>query len=117
MNKNKIIYWSATGLISAMMLMSGVTYFTTMGKEGMAKYGFPTFFGYELGVAKIFGVIALLLPMVPKKVKEWAYSGFGITFISASLLHFSFNEPIGNIIIPMVALAILSFSYIFKDKI
>ncbi len=117
MNKNKIIYWASTGLISAMMLMSGSMYFTEDVKLEMAKIGFPDFFRVELGVAKILGVLALLLPMIPKNVKEWAYAGFGIVFISATLLHISMGDPAGKIIAPVIAMIFLAVSYIFKDKI
>jgi hypothetical protein len=54
MNKNKIIYWTSTGLVSAMMLMSAVMYFTMPeAKEGFAHAGFPDYFRIELGTAKL----------------------------------------------------------------
>ena len=51
--------------------------------------GLPDYLRIELTIAKALGVLALLIPAVPRKVKEFAYFGFGITLISASIAHFS----------------------------
>jgi hypothetical protein len=117
MNKNKIIYWTSTGLVSAMMLMSAVMYFTMPeAKEGFAHAGFPDYFRIELGTAKLLGVIALLLPFTQAKVKEWAYAGFGITFISAVISHLAIGDDASKWSAPIVAFILLAVSYLFKDK-
>jgi DoxX-like family len=59
------------------------------GPEGaFAHLGFPAYFKVELTVAKILGVLALVIPAVPFKVKEFAYAGFAITLVSAAVAHF-----------------------------
>ncbi len=118
MKKDKIIYWVSTGLLSLMMLLAGYTYFSSpMAKEGFAHFGFPDYFRIELGTAKILGAIALLLPMIPAKIKEFAYYGFTITFISAFIAHLSSGDPLKVAINPVVALVILVVSYIYYLKI
>jgi hypothetical protein len=52
-------------------------------KGAFVHLGFPGYFRIELTTAKALGVLALLLPGVPTKVKEFAYFGFGITLASA----------------------------------
>lgn len=117
MKTNKIIYWASTGIISAMMLFSAFGYFTNPDmKAGFVHLGFPDFFRIELGVAKILGAIALLLPMTPAKIKEWAYFGFALVFVSASIGHAAVSDPVSNIIPPLVFLAILGVSYFYNMK-
>jgi DoxX-like family len=118
MNKNKIIYWVSTGIISAMMLFSAYNYFANPDmKAAFAHTGFPDFFRVELGIAKIVGVIALLLPMTPVRVKEWAYAGFGIVLISAAVAHYALGDPAANVITPLVILGILAVSNIYSNKL
>lgn len=99
-----------------MMLMSGAMYFTNPEVvEGFKKLGFPDFFRVELGVAKLIGVIALLIPQVPMRIKEWAYAGFGIVFISAAIAHYVSNDVKGAIM-PIVMLVILLVSNMYLHK-
>jgi len=117
MKTEKIIYWVSTGLISLMMLFAAFAYFTSpMAKSGFAHLGFPDYFRVELGTAKILGAIALILPWTPSKIKEFAYTGFTITFISAFIAHLSTGDPMKVAINPIVALVILAVSYIYYIK-
>ena len=117
MKKNTIIYWASTGLLSVMMLFSAWNYFTNPQMSAAFKHlGFSDYFRYELAVAKIIGALALIIPQVPVKLKEWAYAGFAITFISASIAHYSSGDPASAIITPLVFLAVLVVSYLFLFK-
>jgi hypothetical protein len=61
--------------------------------EVFTRLGFPSHvFHVELSVAKILGVLALLLPFVPARLKEWAYAGFAINLVSALIAHFSIGD-------------------------
>lgn len=112
MKKNNIIYWATTGIFSAMMLFSASMYFMAPEvKENFAKMGFADAFRIELGVAKILGALALALPMIPALIKHWAYAGFGITLVSASILHISVGDPAQNAIMPLVFLVVMAVSY------
>ena len=118
MKTEKIIYWVTTALISLMMLFAGYAYFTSpMAKSGFAHLGYPDYFRVELGTAKILGVIALILPWIPAKIKEFAYAGFTITFISAFIAHISSGDPMKVAANPVIALVILAISYIYYIKI
>jgi len=73
----KILYWVFTILFAGLMLMSAIPnimsapeWVTIMDHLGYPKYLLPF-----LGVAKLLGVIALLVPGFPR-LKEWAYAGF-----------------------------------------
>ncbi|MBT2560703.1 DoxX family protein [Pedobacter sp. ISL-68] len=117
MNKKKIIYWSTTGIISAMMLFSAFGYFTNADmKAAFVHLGFPDYFRIELGVLKVLGALTLILPMISDKVKSFAYFGFALAFVSAFIAHISSGDPIAVAIAPIVFLAILGVSYYYQDK-
>ncbi len=118
MKKNKIIYWATTGVISLMMLFSAYQYLINSEMEEAFKHlGFPGYFRIELALAKIAGAAILLIPQIPARIKEWAYAGFGIVFISASIAHFNSGDPVKNVIMPVVFLAILIASNIFLYRL
>lgn len=118
MKKDKIIYWVSTGVISAMILFSGYSYFTNPQiVEGFKHMGFPDFFRVELGIAKIIGALILLIPQIPTKIKEWAYAGFIITFVSASIAHINAGDPTPNVITPLVMLVVLLVSNFYLSKV
>ncbi len=118
MQKNRIIFWAATGLFSAMMLMGAFNYFTNPAMvEGFKHLGFPDYFRVELGIAKILGALALLIPQVPVRVKEWAYAGFGFVLISAVLAHLSVGDPVSGTIAIFVGFLFLTISYIYRGKL
>lgn len=118
MKKNKIIYWTATGILGTMMLFSGLGYLTneTM-KAGFIHLGFPAYFRVELAIAKIIGVFVLLIPVIPKEIKDSAYIGFAITFISAFIAHTSSGDPISVAIMPLIFSGILFVSFMYNNKL
>lgn len=117
MKKNTIIYWTTTSIFSAMMLFSASMYFTSPEvQSNFIKMGFHDAFRIELGSAKILGALVLLIPFFKGSIKEWAYAGFGITLISASILHASNGDPASMIVSPIIFLGILSVSHFFWKK-
>jgi hypothetical protein len=118
MKKDKIIYWATTGIISAMMLMSAFMYFTDPKVvEGFKFMGFPDYFRIELGTAKLIGALVLIIPQIPTRIKEWAYAGFGINFISAIITHFAINDAKNTpMIFVLLILLVVSNIYLHKTK-
>jgi hypothetical protein len=55
--------------------------------QALAHLGYPAYFGYILGTAKLLGVFVLLTPG-RGPIKEWTYAGFGIILISACISHY-----------------------------
>jgi len=78
---------------------------------------YPLYFFTMLGVFKILGAIALLLPRKFKTIREWAYAGFTFDFIAASYSHWAVDDSVDKIILPLVMLAILAVSYFLKDRL
>src|SRR5206468_12258827 len=79
--------------------------------------GLPDYLRIELTVAKMLGVLALLIPSVPPKIKEFAYFGFAITLISASIAHFSSGDGILFVVDPLMFLVALVVSYLYFNKL
>lgn len=112
MKRNKIIYWISTGFFCAFLLLTSISYFTDPKFVDIYKHlGFPQYFRVELGIAKIVGVLLLLVPKVPVKIKEWVYVGFGITLFSGAIAHFNSGDPTGYIINVLFWFALLIISY------
>lgn len=88
-----IMYWVATALFC---LQIGFTAYAQLRlpevAAAFARLGFPGYFRIELSWAKLAGIAALLIPMIPARVKEWAYAGFAITIASALIAHFAMGE-------------------------
>ncbi len=91
--RNKIIYWVATALLSFGMLASG-TQQIIQNKEMadmITHLGYPLYFIRIIGVWKILGVVAILMPKF-KLVKEWAYAGFFFTMTGALVSHLACGD-------------------------
>jgi len=114
-NKNKIIYLTTTGLLTALMLMSAGMYFFNheMVSQTFTKLGFPTYIIYPLAIAKILGLIAIWTRKSPL-LKEWAYAGFFFDFVLALAAHISIND--GEYIPALVAIVLLILSRIYDGK-
>jgi hypothetical protein len=118
MKKEKIIFWTATTIIALFEgVMPALTSQTELAKEGIRHLGYPEYFGNALVVFKILGVLALVIPQIPKRVKEWAYAGFAFDFIFASISHGAVDGMNVQTIFPMFVLGILAVSYVYYHKL
>lgn len=118
MKRDKVIYWIATGLVALMLAFSGTMYFISPDmKQAFVHLGFPDYFRIELGIAKLLAVPVLLLPAISSRLKEWAYAGVGIDFMSAAIAHASSGDPVSAIAPPLVFLVFLIVSYVYYHKL
>jgi hypothetical protein len=90
-----IAYWIVTALFC--LEMSFTAYYELLrlpeAAQAFTRLGFSAAsFRVELSWAKVVGVVALLVPMLPARVKEWAYAGFAINLVSALIAHLSIND-------------------------
>jgi hypothetical protein len=118
MKKQKLLFWISTGLIALFEgVMPALTSQTELAKEGITHLGYPPYFGNALVIFKVLGVLALIIPAVPKRIKEWAYAGFAFDFIFAAISHGAVDGINGNTFFPFIVLAILVVSYVSYHKI
>ena len=115
MKKEKILFWSATTLIALFEgLMPILTFNTDMAKDGIRHLGYPDYFGTALVVFKVLGALALIIPMVPKRFKEWAYAGMFINLIGASVSCAVMGFEKQHVIMPLVVLAFVIASWALR---
>jgi hypothetical protein len=118
MKKTKIFYWIFTGLFAAFMLSSAIPDILSMpvAVEGMHKgLGYPIYFIPFIGVAKLLGSLAILLPISPR-LKEWAYAGLVFDLIGATYSIIAIGgtpAQWGFMIVPLL-LAYLSYRFYHK---
>jgi hypothetical protein len=121
MQKDRIIHRTSTGIIAAVMTYSIISftfYEHAIYPEGAFQHlHLPAWFKVELTIAKILGVIALLTPAIPFKIKEFAYFGFAITLVSAVVAHSSVNDKFYYIMDPGIFLCVLIVSYRYSLKL
>ena len=111
----KIIYWIATIWLALGMLSTGAVQLFKVQSEvdSITNLGYPVYFLTILGVWKILGVAAVLIPKFPL-IKEWAYAGFFFAMSGATLSRIASGDPM-NEIFPSVLLLILTLvSWYFR---
>jgi len=118
MKKTKIIYWIFTGLLCALMLFSGISGFIAPA-QGVAVFqhlGYPSYLIDFLGVAKILGVAALLVPRWPR-LKEWAYAGFTFDITGALYSSICTGDPASAWSTLLIGYIIIFGSYFYYHKL
>ena len=113
-----IIYWITTSLVCLMLLWSAYTYFFVQSAiEGIRELGFPDFFRYQLAVLKLIAVFVLLAPFVPIQMKEWAYAGVGLFFLTAIVAHIAHQDSWGITVFLIFMFALLIGSNVYLHQL
>ena len=112
MSKQNTGYWIATGLFCLAMTAGGTMNLlrADIQKESIGALGYPEYLMTILGVAKLLGVIALLIPGAPL-LKEWAYAGFTFDLLGAAASHAFVGDAAMEIMLPLIILGISAVSY------
>jgi uncharacterized membrane protein YphA (DoxX/SURF4 family) len=116
--RNKIIYWIATIWLALGMFSTGAVQLIK-GKEGPAGVASVTHLGYPvylltiLGVWKVVGAAAVLVPKFPL-VKEWAYAGFFFIMSGAIFSHIAVGDSIKEIFPSLLLLVLTVVSWYFR---
>lgn len=116
--RNKIIYWISTAWLSLGMTSSAIVQLIKMDEEIERTHdllGFPIYFLTIIGVWKLLGVIAVLVPKFPL-VKEWAYAGFFFTMSGAIAAHIAVNDPFSEIFPALLLLVLTTVSWYFRPE-
>ncbi len=117
MKKTNIIYWATTGFFFLFQgVMPALFWNGEDAVKSMAHLGYPTYFSFMLMVFKVVGCLALVLPQVPSRIKEWAYGCFFIELIMAFWSNVATDGFSGMSLFPLVILGILGVSYLYYHK-
>ena len=118
MKTTKLIYWTTSILFAGFMIFSAIPdiMVTAEAKQFMTWLGYPVYFIPFIGVAKVVGSIAILVPAF-KKIKEWAYAGLFFDLIGAVyslLMTDGFHPPM---LVMGLVFAVAIISYILNQTI
>lgn len=113
--RNRIIYWIATIWLSLGMVSTGLVQLMGMKEEAemFTHLGYPHYLLGILGVWKLLGVAAILIPGRPL-LKEWAYAGFFFTMSGAVLSHLAAGDGAKEFFGPMLLLVLIAVSWYFR---
>ena len=123
--KPVIGFWIFTGLFCLEMIFTAYYELLVLPQAAQAftRLGFPAAaFRVELSWAKVAGVAALLVPMVPARgviyvIKEWAYAGFAINLISALIAHLSIGDRPQALAPSAITSVLWGLSYFFWRRL
>lgn len=111
---NKIIYWVATLWLALGMLSTGIVQLLKIKAETdfTAHLGYPDYFLTLLGIWKLLGVVAVLIPKFPV-LKEWAYAGFFFVMSGAAFSHIA-SGTVNEIFPCLLLLMLTTISWYFR---
>jgi uncharacterized membrane protein YphA (DoxX/SURF4 family) len=115
--RDSVIFWISTALFCAFMLTSAIPNIFSSAEwvTVFQQLGYPAYLLPFLGIAKLLGVIALLVPGFPR-IKEWAYAGFVFDLLGAiysGLAVGGFDPMMLTLLIPVT---LLIGSYVFHHR-
>lgn len=113
--RDKIIYWVSTLWLALGMTSTGIVQLLRVDEEVamMTGLGVPLYFMTILGVWKILGVIAILVPRFAL-LKEWAYAGFFFNMSGALVAHFASHSSPKELFGPSLLIVLTVISWYFR---
>ncbi|MGX5854472.1 DoxX family protein [Dyadobacter jiangsuensis] len=113
--RNRIIYWIFTAWLALGMTSTGIVQLMKVKEEAdmFARLGYPEYLLTIIGVWKILGVVAVLIPKFPL-LKEWAYAGFFFCMSGAIVSHMALGDPIVEVAPPLLLLVLTVISWYFR---
>lgn len=116
--RNRIIFWTSTALFCAFMSTSTIPNILS-APEWVAVFkqlGYPSYMLPFIGIAKLLGIIALLVPGFPR-IKEWAYAGMFFDLTGAVYSGLSVGGFHPQMLVMLVPFVLGAISYVFHHKI
>ncbi len=113
--RDKIIYWVATIWLSLGMVSGGIFQLMKMedAVNNFKHLGYPEYLLTLLGIWKLLGVIAILIPKYPV-LKEWAYAGFFFAMTGALVSHLIMGDPFSETFPSVFTLILVIVSWYFR---
>jgi uncharacterized membrane protein YphA (DoxX/SURF4 family) len=108
-------YWLTTSAAALLFAVPGVSLLARVPHftEEMAHLGYPAYFLGFLGVWKVLGAVAILLPSSPR-LKEWAYAGMLFDISGALVSRAASGDSAVTLILPVVIAAIVITSWALR---
>ena len=115
--KAQAVYWICTAVIAFTFLSGGAGYLLRLPQvvEGITHLGYPAYFVTILGVWKLLGGAAILLPGLPL-LKEWAYAGMIFDLTGASVSQAASGGDVRHILAPLVLAGLVVASWALRPE-
>jgi hypothetical protein len=113
--RNKIIYWIATLWLALGMVSTAIVQLMHVKEEAdmFSRLGYPVYLLTILGIWKLLGVTAVLVPKFPL-LKEWAYAGFFFAMSGAVFSHFAVGDGGKEFFGPGLLIVLTVVSWYFR---
>ncbi|UPT69057.1 MAG: DoxX family protein [Sphingobacteriales bacterium JAD_PAG50586_3] len=118
MKATKITYWVSTVLFAGFMAFTAIP--NILGNADsvglFTSLGFPLYMQGFIGMAKLLGSIALLVPAFPR-IKEWAYAGLFFDLSGAMYAVMALGAPFTDWSFFLIFIAVEAVSYFSYHKL
>jgi len=114
--RDKIIYWVATLWLCLGMASTGIVQLMRSPDQNalvVESLGYPIYLLTILGIWKMLGIIAVLIPRFPL-LKEWAYAGFFFAMSGALFSHVVVGSPATDMFGPSLLILLTVVSWYFR---
>jgi hypothetical protein len=110
----KVAYWASTVVVAALSAFAAFTYLMGAPEAvaGFMRVGYPQQLRIMLGMAKLAGALALVVPGLAT-LKEWAYAGFTFAWVAAFVAHYAAGDGPTSFV-PLGLLVVLAISYVTR---
>ena len=117
MKRNKIIYWIATLWLALGMASTGIVQILKVEDEvaSITRLGYPVYLLTLLGIWKLLGTAAVLIPRTPL-LKEWAYAGFFFAMTGATFSRIASHQPVKEVLPSLLLLLLTMVSWYFRPQ-
>ncbi len=118
--RNKIIYWIATIWLALGMISTGIVQLFKVkagqgGVDMITHLGYPVYLLTILGILKILGGVAVLIPKFPL-LEEWAYAGFFFVMSGAIFSHIAMGDSMNELFPALLLLILTLVSWYFRPE-
>ena len=111
-------YWACTAIVAAECLVGGVMDILRVPpfSEIMQHLGYPPYFSDILGLWKLLGCLAILVPRFPR-LTEWAYAGMFFNMTGAAASHLAVGDKTGRLIAPIIFTILVLISWALRPQV
>lgn len=110
-------YWIFTVLLAALMGLGAIPDLLS-APEAVAMFehlGYPAYLLPFIGIAKLLGVVAILVPGFPR-IKEWAYAGLFFDLTGAMYSNIAVDGFSGGTLVFLISYLLIAGSYVYYHK-
>lgn len=111
--KTKLAYWIPTGLLAALMTMSGVFNVTRQPNvlQSLEHLGYPAYLATLLGICKLLAAVTLLSAARWPRLTEWAFAGLVFDLGGAIVAHVMSGDGVAGSVPAATLLALTAWAY------